>query len=56
MWEADIEEGLFGSVTSDGDAEIRRLEQENRELKSSNEILARAASFFGVELDRHHKF
>ena len=34
---------------------IRDLEQENRELKRANEILKRAASFFGAELDRQHK-
>ena len=34
---------------------IRDLEQENRELKRANEILKRAASFFGAELERQHK-
>ena len=34
---------------------IKDLEQENRELKRANEILKRAASFFGAELDRQHK-
>jgi transposase-like protein len=34
---------------------IREPEQENRELKRANEILGRAASFFGAELDRQHK-
>ena len=46
--QADIDDGLRGGVTSDGVAEIQRLEQENRELKRANEILKRAASFFGV--------
>ncbi len=55
MRPADIDDGLVGGVTSDGEAEIRRLEQENRELKRANEILKRAASFFGAELDRQHK-
>jgi transposase len=53
--QADIDDGLVGGVTSDGESEIRRLEQENRELKRANEILKRAASFFGAELDRQHK-
>ena len=53
--QADIDDGLIGGVTSDGSEEIRRLEQENRELKRANEILKRAASFFGAELDRQHK-
>ena len=30
------------------------LEQENRELRRAN-VLKRAASFFGAELDRQHK-
>jgi transposase len=34
---------------------IKELEQENRELKRTNEILKRTASFFGAELDRQHK-
>ncbi|TQK76004.1 hypothetical protein FB389_0652 [Rarobacter incanus] len=34
---------------------MRELEQEVRELKRANEILKRAASFFGAELDRHHR-
>ena len=53
--QADIDDGLRGGVTSDGVAEIQRLEQENRELKRANEILKRAASFFGAELDRQHR-
>ena len=56
-WErqADIDDGLIGGVTSDGSDEIRRLEQENRELKRANEILKRSASFFGAELDRQQR-
>ena len=53
--QADIDEGVKTGVASDGLAEIRKLEQENRELKRANEILKRAASFFGAELDRQHK-
>ena len=36
-------------------ARIKELEQENRELRRANEILKRAAGFFGAELDRQHK-
>ena len=53
--QADIDDGVKKGVSSDSAAEIRRLEQENRELKRANEILKRAASFFGAELDRQHK-
>ncbi len=31
------------------------LEKENRELKRANTILRQAATFFGAELDRHHR-
>jgi len=53
--QADIDDGVKQGVASDSAAEIRRLEQELREMKRANEILKRAASFFGAELDRQHK-
>jgi transposase len=53
--QADIDEGLTAGVTTTESARLRELEQENRELKRANEILKRAASFFGAELDRQHK-
>ena len=53
--QADNDEGLIGGVTSDGSDEIRSLEQENREPKCANEILKRAAGFFGAELDRQQQ-
>ena len=31
------------------------LEQEDRELRRANEILRRAATFFGAELDRQQR-
>lgn len=34
---------------------LKVLGQENRELSRANEILKRAASFFGAELARQHK-
>lgn len=53
--QADIDDG-HGMGLSTGEAErLKALEQENRELKRANEILKRAASFFGAELDRQHK-
>jgi len=53
--QADIDDGVKQGVASDSAAEIRRLEQELREMKRANEILKRAASFFGAELARQHK-
>jgi len=46
--QADIDDGVKQGVASDSAAEIRRLEQELREMKRANEILKRAASFFGA--------
>jgi len=57
LWvrQADIDDGHAPGVTSSESARVRELEQENRELRRANEILKRAASFFGAELDRQHK-
>jgi transposase len=53
--QADIDQGLTpGTMTSES-VKIRDLEQEVRELRRANEILKRAASFFGAELDRQHR-
>jgi transposase len=53
--QADIDDGYAPGVSTADSARIEALEQENRELKRANEILKRAASFFGAELDRQHK-
>lgn len=53
--QADIDDGHAPGVTSTESAKVKELEQEIRELKRANEILKRAASFFGAELDRQHK-
>ena len=53
--QADIDEGRAPGVSTDEAARVRALEQENRELRRANEILRRAATFFGAELDRQHK-
>ena len=53
--QADVDDGYAAGVTTAESQRIRDLEQENRELKRANEILKRAASFFGAELDRQHK-
>ena len=53
--QADIDEGLAPGVSTAESSRVTELEQEVRELKRANEILKRAASFFGAELDRQHK-
>jgi transposase len=53
--QSDIDDGYAPGVSTTEARRIKALEQENRELKRANEILKRAASFFGAELDRHHK-
>jgi transposase-like protein len=53
--QADIDEGHVPGVSSGDAVRMKALEQENRELRRANEILKRAASFFGAELDRQHK-
>lgn len=55
MRQTDIDDGVKVGVTTDEQARIRQLEQENRELKRANEILKRAAYFFGAERDRQHR-
>ena len=53
--QADIDDGYVAGVSTAEAARIKALEQENRELRRTNEILKRAAHFFGAELDRQHK-
>jgi len=53
--QADVDEGLQPGTFSRDQARIRELEQEVKELRRANEILKRAASFFGAELDRQQK-
>jgi transposase len=57
LWvrQADVDDGHAPGVTTAEATRVRELEQEVRELKRANEILKRAASFFGAELDRQHK-
>ena len=57
LWvrQADIDDGHAPGVTTDEAARVRELEQEVRELRRANEILKRAASFFGAELDRQYR-
>ena len=53
--QADIDEGHVAGVATVEARRVRELEQEVRELRRANEILKRAASFFGAELDRQHR-
>ena len=53
--QADIDDGNVVGVTTTETRRMRELEQEVRELRRANEILKRAASFFGAELDRQHR-
>ena len=53
--QADVDDGVSPGVSTAEAARVRELEQEVRELRRANEILKRAASFFGAELDRQHK-
>ena len=53
--QADIDDGHAPGVTSAESAKLVELAQEMRKLQRANEILKRAVSFFGAELDRQHK-
>jgi len=53
--QADIDEGVTAGTTTAEADRIKRLEQENRELRRANEILKRASAFFAAELDRPQK-
>ena len=53
--QAEVDAGERSGTTSEDAERIRRLEQENRELRRSNEILRRASAFFAAELDRPQK-
>jgi transposase len=50
--QADVDDGVRPGVSTEENAKIRRLEQENRELRRANEILKTASAFFAAELDR----
>jgi transposase len=53
--QAGVDAGVRPGMTTRETERMRELEQENRELRRANEILRRAASFFGAELDRQQR-
>ena len=53
--QADIDDGVAPGTSTKDAARIKELEQQNRELARSNEILRRAPHFFGAELDCQQK-
>ena len=53
--QAEIDAGARVGLTSAESEELRRLRQESCELLRANEILQRAATFFGAELGRRQR-
>jgi transposase len=53
--QADVDDGVRPGVSTDEAERVKALEQEVRELRRANEILKRAAVFFGAELDRQQR-
>ena len=53
---AEIDDGSKPGLSSEDAEKMKRLEQENRELKRTNEILRKASAYFAqAELDRPWK-
>jgi transposase len=57
LWvkQADVDAGKRPGLTTEEQAELKRLRKENFELRRANDILQSAATFFGAELDRRGK-
>jgi len=57
LWvkQADIDDGDAVGISTAEREKMKRLEQENRELRRANQILKSASAFFAAELDRPHK-
>jgi transposase len=53
--QADVDDGVRPGIATSESERVRDLEQEVRELRRANEILRRAATFFGAELDRQQR-
>ena len=50
--QSEIDSGQRAGLSTEEQAELKRLRKENFELRRSNDILQAAATFFGAELDR----
>ncbi len=57
LWvrQAGVDSGDAAGISTADREKMKRLEQENRELRRANEILKRASAFFAAELDRPQK-
>ncbi len=53
--QADIDGGDAAGMSTADREKMKRLEQDNRELRRANEILKSASAFFAAELDRPQK-
>ena len=54
--QAEIDDGVKSGLSTEDAERIKRLEQENRELRRTNEILRKASAYFAqAELDRPWK-
>jgi transposase-like protein len=53
--QTDVDDGKRPGLSTEEQAELKRLRKENFELRRSNDILQAAATFFGAELDRRGK-
>ena len=51
----EINRGEAAGTTTEDQARIKTLVQENKELRCANEILKKASAFFAAELGRPHK-
>ena len=54
VMDAEIDAGDAPGMSGAERVKMRKLEQENRELRRANEILKRASAFFAAGLDRPH--
>jgi transposase-like protein len=53
--QAEIDAGGVAGITSAERVKMKKLEQENRELRRANEILKRASAFFAAETSHPEK-